>query len=301
MRKGKKGFFIAIGADILIFGVFLMVFALFHHVLPYEKAINEAIVPIPDNIPDFSEKFPDKFTAGEVIKTENSYRDANISLELSEIEYEGAVCHICDIYVRRATDIKTAFANDTFGRGFADSTLNISRENNAVFAVSGDYYGIRNRGVVIRNGMICRTDKAHDICILYYDGSMETYDYYDFNIASAIKKGAWQAWDFGPELLDDGKEIKEFNTGISGNNPRIGIGYFEEGHYLFLAADGRQESSKGLSLAEMSSFFAKAGCKNAYNLDGGHSAVMTLYGEIANSPSKKGGRDISDIIYVSAN
>ena len=42
----------------------------------------------------------------------------------------------------------------------------------------------------------------------------------------------------------------------------------------------------------------RLGCAAAYNLDGGHSAVMTLRGEIVNSPSKAGGRDISDILYL---
>ena len=49
---------------------------------------------------------------------------------------------------------------------------------------------------------------------------------------------------------------------------------------------------------EMANLFEKMGCKKAYNLDGGHSAVMTWQGEIASSPSKPGGRDISDIVYI---
>jgi exopolysaccharide biosynthesis protein len=39
------------------------------------------------------------------------------------------------------------------------------------------------------------------------------------------------------------------------------------------------------------------GCKVAYNLDGGQTAVMTYNGAVANQPYN-GGRSVSDIVYI---
>ena len=50
-------------------------------------------------------------------------------------------------------------------------------------------------------------------------------------------------------------------------------------------------------MQEMSQLFYDMGCKVAYNLDGGQSAVMAYEGKVANKPYN-GGRSISDIIYI---
>ncbi|MBR5295874.1 MAG: phosphodiester glycosidase family protein, partial [Clostridia bacterium] len=248
---------------------------------------------------DFSLKFPDKFTSGEIIEEDGFYNDENIHLTLTTHVENGVTYHVADFYIRNVSLLKTAMATEEFTTGIADSVLNMAKRENALLAVSGDYFGIRERGVVIRNGEIYRKTKAHQICVLYANGTMETYSFADFDVEKAIAGGAWQAWDFGPMLLDEkGNAITGFQTGISGENPRVGIGYFEEGHYCLVAIDGRQNSSRGMTLVEMASLFEDLGCKKAYNLDGGHSAVMVYKDETFSSPSKKGGRDISDIVYL---
>jgi exopolysaccharide biosynthesis protein len=62
--------------------------------------------------------------------------------------------------------------------------------------------------------------------------------------------------------------------------------------------DGRQPGySEGLSMKQLSQLFYDLGCKVAYNLDGGQTAVMAFMGEMVNQPYN-GGRDVSDIIYI---
>ncbi len=285
--------------DLLLLGITLCTFALFHHVLP--RSIGHLYGATGSGeIEDWGEKFPDRFTEdGSVVKKDGFYMDSEINLTVKTVEEDGVTYHLADFYIRRITSLRTAMASEEFATGVAASTLEMSRENNALLGVSGDYFGIRDRGIVIRNGQIYRKTKAHQVCVLYYDGTMETYSYGSFDVEKAIAGGAWQAWDFGPALLDqNGRAVGEFQTGIAGENPRIAIGYFEPGHYVLLAVDGRQSHSKGMTLVQMAELFRSLGCKRAYNLDGGHSAVMTLEGEIYSSPSKKGGRDISDIVYL---
>ncbi len=285
--------------DFLAFCAALPLFALFHHALPYTISGNFGSVALGEPA-DLGEKFPGVFApAGTEEQGENFYRTDSFSVTVTEGRAFDSVYHLADVYVKNVTEIRTAFAGGAFARGCADSVLNMAAENGAVFAVSGDYYGIRERGIVVRNGVVYRDTKAHQIGALYSDGSFVTYPYAEFRMETAIRKGAWQIWDFGPELLKEGKAIGEFSTGIAGKNPRMVFGYFEDGHYCFAAVDGRRTDSEGMTLPELALLMESLGCRTAYNLDGGHSAVMVLNGTIVNSPSQKGGRDISDIIYLS--
>ena len=298
MKAGKR-LFLLFFLDLILLGAALILFALFHHVFPrsignlYGYTEADSIV-----IEDWSSKFPDKFTQdGSVVKTETSYMDSDLNLTVEKVERDGICYYVADVYVRKITCLQTAMASDTFSTGVADSTLNMAQKNDAILAVSGDYFGIRQRGIVIRNGEVFRKSKAHEICVLYYNGTMETYDFSDFDVEMAIAGGAWQAWDFGPRLLDEeGHAITEYHPGIAGPNPRVAIGYYEPGHYCLVAVDGRQAHSKGMTLPELAALFEEMGCASAYNLDGGESAVMTWNGQIFSSPVK-GGRDISDIIF----
>lgn len=285
--------------DLALIGVFLCVFALFHHVLP-RSAGNLYGATLGTEKADFSASFPERFLPeGEVISQEGFYQDSEICLTLTTHKEENLTYYVADFYIKSIENLKTAMAGNEFSTGKTESVLNLSRENDALLAVSGDYFGIRKRSVVIRNGKVFRKTKAHEICVLYKNGTMETYSFSDFDVEKAIAGGAWQAWDFGPALLDsEGKAITEFHPGIAGKNPRIGIGYFEPGHYAFVAVDGRQSHSEGITLPDFARLFEELGCKRAYNLDGGHSAVMTYQDQIFSSPSKEGGRPISDIVYL---
>ena len=62
--------------------------------------------------------------------------------------------------------------------------------------------------------------------------------------------------------------------------------------------DGRQTGySAGMTMAQLADLFYQMGCKAAFNLDGGQTAVMAWMGETANIPYK-GGRRVSDILMI---
>ena len=298
MKAKLRPFFLVL-ADLAALGAALVVFALFHHVLP--GAVCEVLGTTGGENAVFV--FPGRFTeqSPEEAWTAEGYhyRDASLDLTVSFHEWDGARYTLADFYVKDLSRFRTAFAGGEFVTRVEDSVLNMAEDNNALLAASGDYCGIRDRSVVIRNGEVYRRTKAHEICVLFRNGEMKTYRYGDFDVDRAIADGAWQAWDFGPGLIEeDGSARKDFQPGIAGPNPRMLLGYYEPGHYCLVAVDGRQSDSKGLTLEGCAELMKSLGCRAAYNLDGGHSAVMTLNGEIINSPSKKGGRDISDILYL---
>ena len=251
-----------------------------------------------DSVP-IADKFSDFFT-DTVVLTENSYSSPDLSITVSEMNEGSLTYYVADIYVRDITCFQTALASDTYGSGFRDSIEKMAVLNNALLAVNGDYYGNTNEGVVIRNGVIYRANPTDcDICALYYDGSMKVMPGSSFSMEEAIEDGAWQAWTFGPALLDSrGEPITAFSSTnrIISANPRTAIGYYEPGHYCLVVVDGRGESS-GITLPALSRLFYDLGCSAAYNLDGGNSSIMVWGDKVINNPSG-GGRESSDALLL---
>ena len=246
-----------------------------------------------------SDKFADKYT-DTVIVTENSYSSPDISVTVTEETLGQTTYYLADIYVRDITCFRTALANNTYGSGFRDSIEDMALLNNALLAVNGDYYGNTNEGVVIRNGVIYRANSTNcDVCVLYYDGTMRVMPGSSFSVEEAVEQGAWQAWTFGPALLNtDGSVLTSFasTNRIISANPRTAIGYYEPGHYCLVVVDGRGESA-GITLPDLSRLFYDLGCRAAYNLDGGNSSVMVWNNEVINNPSG-GGRESSDALLI---
>lgn len=243
-------------------------------------------------------KFAGKFAAGSPETTDNSYKSKDISVTIQKNQKNNITWYVADVYVRNLDSFKTAFAKDQFGKGITEPTLDMAANNNAIVAISGDFYGNHETGIVVRNGKLYRQSQLDDVMVMNNDGSMQTFTSQDFNPNDVVKNGAWQAWSFGPELLDNGQPMTKFNSNLNPANPRAAIGYYEPGHYCLVIVDGRQPGySDGISLKDFSQLFADMGCKAAYNLDGGQTAVMTFMGKWVNQPYKNG-RNCSDIVYI---
>ena len=257
-----------------------------------ETAAEAEAVPI-------SEKFAEKYT-DTVVVTDTSYTSPDISVTVTEETLGRTTYYLADIYIRDITCFRSALAGDTYGTGFRDSIEDMALLNNALIAVNGDYYGNTGEGVVIRNGVIYRANRTDcDVCVLYYDGSMKVMPGASFSIEDAVRDGAWQAWTFGPALLDnDGGVLTAFSSSgrMIAANPRTAVGYYEPGHYCLVVVDGRGESA-GITLPDLSRLFYSLGCTAAYNLDGGNSSVMVWQDAVINNPSG-GGRESSDALLI---
>lgn len=221
------------------------------------------------------------------------------------VEGEPIVYFTADIYVTSVQCLKTAFAKSMYGKNIRDFVSTMALENHALLAISGDSYGESSENCVIRNGTLYNNNASGlaDICVLYADGVMKTYHATEFDAQQAMQDGAWQAWTFGPSLLDgNGNILQSFRTTeyINKVNPRCAIGYIAPGHYKFILVDGRQEGySAGVTISQLAALTQEEGCMTAYNLDGGKSAVMRYENTWVNRPIG-GGRTISDCIYIAA-
>lgn len=95
----------------------------------------------------------------------------------------------------------------------------------------------------------------------------------------------------GPLLVSNGKvsvtaEKEKFPADIAvGKAPRTAIGLKADGGILLVVAEGRSETSAGLTLNELADYMVKLGAQEAMNFDGGGSSEMVLNKEVKNNPS----------------
>ncbi len=210
-----------------------------------------------------------------------------------------------DIYVPDVHCLRTWYQDDPADalEGNADIQT-AARVVNAAYAVNGDFYTLQGVNAV-RNGTVLNSCISnYDLCVLYEDGSMRTWHHsllHDQEVVNEALTDAWQAWSFGPLLLtEDGEAIPDFTERVpeyfTRLHPRTAIGYFGPGHYCIVTVSGHQNSMPGVTLEELSRFFADLGCQQAYNLDGGGSTHVWYRGRETGFPSEA--RALSDLIYV---
>lgn len=101
-----------------------------------------------------------------------------------------------------------------------------------------------------------------------------------------------------PRLVKDGKSEIKSNPNIEGviqrfsenRHPRTGIGFSKDSTTVyFITVDGRQQTSRGMSLAEFAKLMIDEGIYQGLNLDGGGSTTMVIKNKVVNSPSDQTG------------
>jgi exopolysaccharide biosynthesis protein/putative flippase GtrA len=241
--------------------------------------------------------------------TDYSYQDSNIQITIEIIREYNTDIYIADVVISDIAYLKTALAQNTYGRNIKETTSDMADEHDAILAINGDYYGFRSAGFVIRNGVLYQTTArsgSNEALVINADGSFEIVDEGSSDAQTLYDEGALQVFTFGPGFVEDGEISVTSSSEVSrsmSSNPRTAIGMIDELHYIFVVSDGRTSQSAGLSLAELAAVMQEYGCTEAYNLDGGGSSTMVFNGEVVNNPTdghSYGERKVSDIIYVGA-
>lgn len=281
-------------------------------VLPMETAA--VSTPAPTSVPTpaatagpTAEATATPIPTAAVISTENSYSDGNISITLEEIRAYDSTIYVADVVLSSPEYLQTAFANSAYGRNVTAKTSSIAKKANAILAINGDYYGARETGYVIRNGVLYRSKanrNAEDL-VIYQDGTFGIINESQISAQALLDGGAWNVLSFGPALLIDGEIAVEKGDEVGrakASNPRTAIGMIDDLHYLFVVSDGRTSASEGLSLLELGQVLLELGAQTAYNLDGGGSSTMVFQGRIVNNPTTNGKRiserSVSDIVCI---
>ncbi len=244
-------------------------------------------------------------SAAEPVTTDTTYSDGNISVELKTYRLYETTVYVADVQLSSAEYLKTAFAENSYGRNITAKTSATASSVNAILAINGDYYGAQRSGYVIRGGVLYRnTSSGSEDLVIYEDGSFGIVSEDEITAEELLASGAWNVLSFGPALVENGgisvSENDEVGRAMA-SNPRTAIGVIDDLHYVFVVADGRTGDSDGLSLHELAAFLQSIGCKTAYNLDGGGSSSMVFLGNLINNPvngRRSGERSVSDIVYI---
>ena len=108
----------------------------------------------------------------------------------------------------------------------------------------------------------------------------------------------------GPRLVQNGMVNvtagnEQFPSDIRyGRAPRSAVAILKNGNYLFGVVDGRQASSRGLTLTDWAKLLVKMGAKDAMNLDGGGSSALVIGGQLQNSPSDGHERSVGSALIL---
>ena len=246
-------------------------------------------------------------TSRSAVSTETAYQDENISVTITEYrEYDTSI-YVADVRLSSPEYLKTALAQNAFGKNVTAKTSEMALANDAVLAINGDYYGAQETGYVLRNGVLYRdtAQKGQEDLVIYEDGSFEIIVEDQVAAQELLDKGAVQILSFGPALVTDSEISVTADEEVGkakSSNPRTAIGVIDDLHYVFVVSDGRTDESEGLSLYQLAQFMSGLGVRTAYNLDGGGSSTMVFNGTVINTPTSTGKRSkersVSDIVYI---
>lgn len=254
-------------------------------------------------------------TASTPVTTATSYTSDDTSISITTYTQgtgdDTITYYVADLTLSDATSLRGAFANNQFGENITALVSETATAYNAILAVNGDYYGFRDSGIVIRNGVVFRDSGAREGLAMYRDGTVKVYDETQTTAAQLVADGVWNTLSFGPAIVESGAAVSGIdqvevdtnvgNHSIQGEQPRTAIGVTADGHILLVVVDGRDPGySRGATLPELADIMISLGATTAYNLDGGGSSELWFNGVVVNQPSNGGERATSDILYIAA-
>lgn len=296
MRRKTSLWALCYGAFLICFTVYVLL-----DTFVLQRVCSDAV---PDS-PEQSAPASTEDAAAEI--GDGFYQDGNIRIVLTRFRAYDTDIYVADVQISSAEYLKTAFAQGAYGKNVTAKTSEIAQSCQAILAINGDYYGVREKGYVLRNGVLYRSsvsDGQEDL-LIYDDGSFGIAAEAEVSADSLLAEGVRHVLSFGPVLVADGgicvAEAQEVGK-AKASNPRTAIGIVEQLHYLFVVSDGRTEESVGLTLYQLAECMQSLGAVTAYNLDGGGSSAMYFNGEIVNNPTSNGKtikeRSVSDIVYI---
>ena len=173
----------------------------------------------------------------------------------------------------------------------------LAQESRMVLGINGDYYRYRlnygrQSGLIVRKGEVLFDTKGKttgtllpplDTLSLNASGMFRLDTAGELDGKQALDIGAEDVLSFGPILVRDGRMRMLRQKNRMNREPRTAIGEIEENHYLAVVVEGRLKESKGISLDDLAGLMLSRGCREAFNLDGGHTSTLVFMGRRLNS------------------
>ena len=228
--------------------------------------------------------------------TEDGYEDQSIRVKVETREMYGCTVDVAFIEIADASQLRTAVAGEV-QNAKTDRLEKIARSVNPVIAMNGDLYTQlpekKTFEVRMSEAIRVKTNNLKDILIIDDLGDFHLFirsrglhkkdDPYYISQAKAEGRKIINALTFGPALVKDGelvdqtKNEKEYAYAPNYKNPRSAIGQTGHLSYVMVIVEGRG-NTPGATHRELAQIMFDLGCVQAYNLDGGNTAEMIMFG-----------------------
>ena len=242
-----------------------------------------------------------------------AYHSEKMDVAIEQKKKDGITYFVCDIRLSDVSQLRSAFAGDSFKSGIYEAVSDIAARYSPVLAINADFCRYHRNGVIIRNGELLRKQNItrHHLLIVDENGDLSALtdrSGKQGQVADRLmRENTWQTFEFGPVLVENGKaaalpERFYINCHDGYYEPRTAIGQMGPLHYIVIVVDGRREGySTGASVPQLQKLFLDEGAEFAFNLDGGGSTSLYFLGNVINMPSGGKERSVSDVILFMAN
>lgn len=282
--------------------------------IPEAEALPANVVPLPVDLSAGYVPNPDCYIAAD---EENGvlqgYQDDSLTVTMERVKIDDCTFYVARVKIAHPSQLRTGLANEKATKTNKISTM--AKKHNAVVAIGGDFFSDAKNGYIVRQYKEFRKSpkSVYDMLLVDNNG--------DFHIVLQSNPEELKAlltseeltfpniFNFGPALIKDGELLPSPQYYVDNGNrynirskePRSAIGQLGELEYMFLVVEGTRSGKNrgGISTDKVAQWMHEQGCIQAYNLDGGNSALMWFNGENYSEKSVKSERSVSDFIYIS--
>ena len=239
------------------------------------------------------------------------YEDESLTVTVERVKVGDSTFNVARIKIAHPSQLRTGLANEKGTKNNKISTM--AKNHNAVLAIGGDFFADAKNGHIVRQYKEFRKSpkSVYDMLLVDNNGDFHIVLRSDAEELKGLLTSETltfpNIFNFGPALVKDGVLLEnpqyyvdngnKYNT-RSTSEPRCAIGQLGEREYMFVVVDGRRKDSDGCSTYELGQWMFEQGCVQAYNLDGGNSALMWFGGENYSDKTTKNERAVSDFIYI---
>ena len=279
-----------------------------------EDAISASITPLPVDLSAGYVPAPDCYIAAD---EENGvlqgYADESLTVTMERVEIDDCTFYVARIKIAHPSQLRTGLANEKATKTNKISTM--AKNHNAVVAIGGDFFSDAKNGYIVRQYKEFRKSpkSVYDMLLVDNNGDFHIVLQSDPEELKALLTSEEltfpNIFNFGPALIKDGEVLPSPQYYVDNGNrynirskePRSAIGQLGELEYMFLVVEGTRSGKNrgGITTDQVAQWMHEQGCIQAYNLDGGNSALMWFNGENYSEKSVKSERSVSDFIYIS--
>ena len=233
--------------------------------------------------------------------------DTILSLVWKEV-IGNTVCTFAEVKIADGSQIRRALAGDAYSSSVQLKASDMAKAVNAVTAINGDFYAFRQIGVVVYQRNLFRfAPSVLDTCFFTASGDMLFAHAGELTDEAETKRFLEEndvlfSTSFGPILVENGQvcPIPSYPVGeVHEYFARSAIGMTDDLHYLLMvtSSENSWQYLDGMYAATAAQIMADRGCRKAYELDGGQTAVIIFDGMPANGIVYGAERTMSDILY----